>query len=296
MPNSPYSYGLTPQTFERSQRSLGYDLYREMAQARAAAQASVAFQVLQTGLLHQMSGSLYSIHAEMMEVRQLYEEAVAIQQELLSRDQMQAYLEEFIYQAEKLIKECLQKTDIPLSARYFVLVGVLDRVEDEGLGTAIIRGRDNKAAFEQALFQAKRLSDKLAEHQEVKAAIAWGREEARRIRERQQQEMIAIQTQVQTLEQRLGVLASSKRRFTIQDIAAEQWGRLASISDPTQQTILILATLCLLPVLLFPLLFALPFIILGGFIMAKQKTAEYNRSIEEEMAAVCEQLSAMEDV
>ena len=153
-----------------------------MASIRANTQASVAFQALQTGLLAQMNGSMNSIHAEMANVRQQQSEALAIQQELLNREQIQNHLEEFVFQAEKLVVECSKTTtDIPASSRYFLLMGVLGKIKKEGIGTPIIKGRENKAAFEKVVTDTKGLTQRLLNDPEVQDAIKWAEAERKRL-------------------------------------------------------------------------------------------------------------------
>ena len=168
------------------------DPYHELASIRANTQASVAFQALQSGLLVQMNHSMNGIHAEMEMVRQQQDEALAIHQELLNREQMQSHLEEFIYQAEKLVAECSKAaTDIPLSSRYFLLVGVLGKIKNDGISTSIIKGRENKATFEKVMQDTQQLTLRLKKEPEVQEAISWAEEERQRReaeRERNEQE------------------------------------------------------------------------------------------------------------
>lgn len=109
----------------------------------------LALQALQTGLLIKMSATMDYIHAEIINIRRQQAEALAIQQELLGRERLQAFLEELIHQAQKLISECsVRNTSLAPDARYFLVTTLLAYVEDKGIGTPIIRGRDNKAAFD----------------------------------------------------------------------------------------------------------------------------------------------------
>jgi|GEM_PF-3016356 len=171
--------------------------YQELASIRANTQASVAFQALQTGLLAQMSGSMNGIHAEMANVRQQQSEALAIQQELLNREQIQGHLEELVFQAEKLVVECSKTTtDIPASSRYFLLMGVLGKIKKDGIGTPIIKGRENKAAFEKVVNDTKTLTQRLLQDTEVQEAVEWAEaERLRKIAEQKQLKAKRIQEQ-----------------------------------------------------------------------------------------------------
>ena len=128
---------------------------------------------VQSGMLSKMSSTLDRINAEMAAVRKLQTESLAIQKELLARDNLQAFLEEFIYQAQKLVAECSsEQSQLAASTRYFLLSGLLSYSQKTGINTAMIRGRENKFAFDAAIDQAKNTKRLLAETDEVKEAIA----------------------------------------------------------------------------------------------------------------------------
>jgi hypothetical protein len=96
-----------------------------------------------------------SIHSEVAQAKQQQAEALAIQQELLARERLQTRLEEMIYQTEKLVAECSKgDSDTPASTWYFLLDGVLRQIEQDGIATPVIKGRDNKAAFERVVREA----------------------------------------------------------------------------------------------------------------------------------------------
>ena len=121
-----------------------------------------------------MAGSLNNIQAEMDAVRRQNLEGLAIQQEMLRREQLQGQLEEFVYNTEKTVAAYSDsKCDDPVTTRYFVLKGIIDTVQQNGISTTIIRGRENKAAFEQALGDVNRLVAVLETEPEVKEALDW---------------------------------------------------------------------------------------------------------------------------
>ncbi len=155
--------------------------YQELARIRAASENNLAFQTIQTGVLTSLNGVMGSIHSEMAEVRQLHAEGLAAQQELLQREALQDRIEEFLYQAEKLVEKCSSRdTDIPYSSRYFLLQGVIHSVHHEGISTAIIKGRENKKAFDDVVAKINKMLSKLSEIAEVKEAIEWAEAENRR--------------------------------------------------------------------------------------------------------------------
>tara|TARA_R110002167_G_scaffold207033_3_gene411227 strand:- start:9015 stop:9941 length:927 start_codon:yes stop_codon:yes gene_type:complete len=155
--------------------------YQELARIRAASENNLAFQTIQTGVLTNLNGVMGSIHSEMAEVRQLHAEGLAAQQELLQREALQDRIEEFLYQAEKLVEKCSSRdTDIPYSSRYFLLQGIVHSVHNEGISTAIIKGRENKKAFDDVVAKINKMLSKLSEIAEVKEAIEWAEAENRR--------------------------------------------------------------------------------------------------------------------
>lgn len=164
------------------------DIYRELASIRAHAQANTFFNALQTGLLSEMDASMQAIHSEMADARRLHEEGLAAQQEMLQREALQNYLEEFIYQTEKLVNECKTNTKLPPSSRYFMLISAAERLKQENISTPIIRGRDNKAAFDRVVTEIKSMASALKNDPEVQEAIAWAKAEQKKLADRQRAE------------------------------------------------------------------------------------------------------------
>lgn len=161
--------------------SHGQNVYHELARIRAATQVSAAFQAIQTGVMAEMNGALDSIHGEMAEVRLLHEESMAAQQAMVQREALQDRLEEFIYQTEKLVNEFKsRKSDVPMSSRYFTLLGILEQIKQENISTSMIRGRDNKAAFDRVVSDIRAVAKALKSEPEVQEAIAWAKEEQRK--------------------------------------------------------------------------------------------------------------------
>jgi hypothetical protein len=86
--------GLSERAFMPTQ----YDYYRELVKTRQGIEWN-------TLLVAEVANSLQSIHDEIEAVRRTTTAAMAIQQELLNREMIQAKLEEFIYQAERMVDE-----------------------------------------------------------------------------------------------------------------------------------------------------------------------------------------------
>lgn len=164
---------------------------KDIKDIRGSADNSVMLQAMQMGLLSGMSATMDSIHSEMAKARKHQVDALAIQQELLSREQVQAYLEEFIYQTQKLVAECSKAdSDIPASTRFFLLRGVLMHTTKEGIATPIIKGRDNKAAFDEVVNASRILCNQLQRDPQVQKAIAWAKQvEAQRKLEEEEERL-----------------------------------------------------------------------------------------------------------
>lgn len=174
-----------------------FDYYREISRTRAATQGILAVQAVQTVFLNDISNSLGSIHSEMAAIRATADQGLALQQEMLQREVIQSRLEEFIYQMQKVVTE-FEKSDgaYPSSTRYFLLKGMLETIEQEGIGTPVIRGRENKATFEATTAKVREMTTRLLKDAEVQEAIAWSQAEQKRLddeRQKQAQERARMQ-------------------------------------------------------------------------------------------------------
>jgi hypothetical protein len=233
------------------QAPTSFDSYRELVKTRQGVEWNNV-------LLGDISDSLVSIHAEIAQARRISVEALAIQQELLSREVIQGKLEEFIYQLEKMVNEFQKReADVVPSTQYFLLLGVLKTIQSEGISTAIIRGRDNKAAFETAVSRASTLHKQLQAHPEVQQAITWAKEEQKRLddrraaeeeagrkkadeeeRIRRQQAEAATkakeehQAQITSLHQRIEKLKVSKKKLEFNDWYKKQFAFLDKYEPP----------------------------------------------------------------
>ncbi len=266
------------------------DTYQELASIRANTQASVAFQALQTGLLAQMSGSMDGIHAEMANVRQQQSEALAIQQELLNREQIQSHLEEFIFQAEKLVAECSKTTtDIPASSRYFLLMGVLGKIEDDGIGTPIIKGRDNKSAFEKVVNDTKGLTQRLLKDPEVQDAIKWAEAERKRLEaERVQAERERV-AHIKQLENTLSSLEGQLQKVSM-TVVLKEWREYIKGKLPEAYRTPLFVAICAACVIIWPSILV---ILLFAWGESGKREKELNKDIDEKIAITMQQLSEL---
>jgi hypothetical protein len=138
--------------------------------------------------LRQINDTLSVVLAEMDAIRRtqaqgiaLQQQALAVQQAMLAREVFQDRLEEFVYQFGKLIGHCeADDSEYPPPTRYFLLDGVFRQIAAAGISTAVIKGRDNKAAFDGCVAKGKTLFRQLAGHPDVKEALAWAEGEKKR--------------------------------------------------------------------------------------------------------------------
>lgn len=138
--------------------------------------------------LRQINDTLSVVLAEMDAIRRtqaqgvaLQQQALAVQQAMLAREVFQDRLEEFVYQFGKLIGHCeADDSEYPPPTRYFLLDGVFRQIAAAGISTAVIKGRDNKAAFDACVTKGKTLFRQLAGHPDVKEALAWAEGEKQR--------------------------------------------------------------------------------------------------------------------
>jgi hypothetical protein len=164
------------------------DYQRVLKNERFHRELQTAMMAGQSALMMNMSGALNSLQSEMVTVRQMHADGLAIQQEVLQREQFQGQVEEFIYNTEKMIEDfSAQNCEVLPSIRYFSLVGIAETVKQVGIGTAVIRGRDNKAAFESAMESVKGLLGQLKTHPEVIEAVQWAKAEQGRIADQNRQ-------------------------------------------------------------------------------------------------------------
>ena len=167
------------------------------------------FQVLQSSMMAQMGDTLNSIGAEMAAA---HSESLAVQQEMLQREKFQEMVEELIYQTEKMVAAFSEPTcDVPLAQRYFGLQGVLDTVEQFEIQTSIIRGRDNKAAFERAMDGARRLCSELKKHSEVRDTIAFIESEQERTERLEEEQEAKKEAKLTELAAEIASLQSAKK-------------------------------------------------------------------------------------
>lgn len=288
MVNDPQHYGISSRSgLPPMQGNLAYDTYVEQARTRAAAEKSLVFQQIQTALLGSMAGTLSSISSEMDQIRGLHQEALAVQQELLRREAMQQHLEEMIFQADKLVAQCADpRTDMPPSSRFFLLQGFLKTVEQQGIGTPIIKGRDNKAAFERVVQQAADQVQRLSKDPEVQQAVAWAKkleDQRRRKRKQIEQELASLRSKLESLRQR-------KNPVTLGQVASRWMDKVKEAVPPKQRVLVLvlglLGAFCLLPFTVVAVTFALPVGLIAMAVERNRLNRKDNEKLYEKIGRV----------
>lgn len=155
------------------------------------------------------------LQAELHHMNQRLGDALSIQTAVVEREILQDKLEEFIYQFEKVVEaaddESAQESSV---TKFFRLAYFLGIVEEENINTSLIRGRDNKAAFERTVARAQKLAASLKRNPDVTAAIA----EIKQEEAKKRREELREQERKQKLRQKREEL--SKRRRNIAVLAA----------------------------------------------------------------------------
>jgi hypothetical protein len=143
--------------------------------------------------LRSLNDTLDIILSETSGLRSAQLQGLALQQAMLARDVFQDKMEELVYQFEKTLKSFEQpSSEYPPSTQYYIVDGFLKQIESLGISTAVIKGRENKGAFDTCMSSAKQLHRKLTTHPEVKEALAWA--------ERESQRQVALVVQQQNAE------------------------------------------------------------------------------------------------
>lgn len=153
------------------------DIYYELERSRLSASSGLAqldeqLQRANLGLTEVREG-LNNVQDELEGIRRNQRASLALQQEILNRDKLQALIEELIYSAEKMLQGVAADSSVAPSTKFFIVAGLISSVDQNGIATPVIRGLDNKARFDNALAKAKNIANSLKEHPEVKAAIEW---------------------------------------------------------------------------------------------------------------------------
>lgn len=251
-----------------------------------AAKQSVQLQALQVNLLAHMSNALGAIHAEVAQARAHHQEALALQQQMLAREELQSHLEEFIYQTEKLVIEC-RSTAYPLSTRYFLLDAVVQEVEREGIATPVIRGRENKTAFERVFAEVQKLRSALKNDPEVKAALAW----AAKIDKQRAEQRHQIELKMKPYQQQLATLRKGKNSVTMRDTWNHTVKKIGGMIPAKYHVLAIVFACCVAPFTIM----ATPIFVIALISDKSRLNQERNAEIDAQMEAVEKKLRVLQD-
>ena len=288
------------------------DYQKVLANERFHRQMQTGMMAVQTSLALDMSGSLRGIQAQMAQVRQMHEEGLAAQQEMLRMEQFQSTIEEFIYKTEKMIEAYSGgESDVAPSTRYFSLRGVKDTVQQFGLGTPLIRGRENKAAFETAMESVDALLGQLKTNPEVVEALQWAKAEQQRIAEEKQkkeeedrQAAAEKETRRAQFLQEIERLKATRKKFAFSTWYSQKFGaylkreppydKLPVLSSMSEKNYPLIAAIILWGPLPFGLCYGCVWIPLFYVHAKKHAEDEMNAAVNGEITKLEQQLASLQ--
>ena len=146
----------------------------------AAAHESNRLGRAQLDELRVINHAFDTVVGEVGEIRRTQQEGLELQRAIFARDVFQDAMEDFVYKFQKTLAEFGRpETAYPPEIQFHQLRQIIEQVDRYEITTACIRGRDNKAAFDACLTEAREAYRQLARHPEVRQLLA-GEEAARR--------------------------------------------------------------------------------------------------------------------
>ena len=138
-------------------------------------------------------------------------------------------MEEFVYQFQKMITE-FQKSqpEFPPSTQYFILDSMFRQIDAASLSTAVVKGRENKAVFDDCVSKGKTLYRQLTKHPEVAQAIRWAEGERKKQLSLQQQKAGEEQKrreEVQDIGRQIERLEASRKKLTLMEWFKNRFGK-----------------------------------------------------------------------
>lgn len=169
---------------------------------------------LQTGMSVLQTAAAAHMSRQLAEMRQQNADALAMQQQSMEREQLQAEIEEFVYSTQKILDSYDEPNcNVGVVERFVGIGQLLNSVNEWGLGTPMIRGRENKAAFEKMLRHAEESYARLEQEPEVKKAIAQANAEQARLEQEQEARLAKVAARKSEIERQIGTL--SQQRWTL---------------------------------------------------------------------------------
>ena len=124
-------------------------------------------------LLGGMGASLGLLNLQMAELRASNATQVALQQLILQRDEIQQHLEELVYQGQKMVEAFADPGDkTPAIQKGLLLRSFYMCVTKAGIGTAAIRGLQNKKVFDALISEVKSQYRQLGHDPAIRKAVA----------------------------------------------------------------------------------------------------------------------------
>lgn len=168
--------------------------------------------------LQAVNSTLDGVLTEMAAIRRTQAEGLALQQAMLAREVFQDRMEEFVFQFDKLIGQCERSgSDFPPAMQFYLLDGMFKQIDAAGISTAVIKGRDNKAAFDACVARGKTLFKQLVKHPDVRQAIAWAESEQKKRLALDQKRAGDVQQrrdEIKDISRQIERLEESRVRFT----------------------------------------------------------------------------------
>jgi hypothetical protein len=183
--------------------------------------------------LRNINYTMDALLAEMESIRQTQAQGLALQQAMLARELFQDKMEEFVYQFQKMIAE-FQKpgSDYPPPTQYYLLDGMFKQIDAAGLTTAVIKGRENKASFDDCVAKGKTLYRQLTKHPEVQQAIAWAESERKKrlaLEQKRAGEEQKRREEIQGIHRQIEKLEGSRKKLGILDWLNHRFGNLPEV-------------------------------------------------------------------
>lgn len=92
---------------------------------------------------------------------------------------IEAWIEEFVYKFNKTVTNISNNPGQPVDD-YGVLISFFETIKEKSLDTPLIKGLENKSAFEQVLLKAQNLLDQLSKNPQVQTHL--GQQEEARVK------------------------------------------------------------------------------------------------------------------
>ncbi len=120
-----------------------------------------------------MHASIEMLSDQLAEIQETNSTQLAIHQLVLHRDELQQLLEELIYQGQKMVEAFSKNDDSTPSVQKALLIRSFQLcLAGSGIGTGMIRGLENKRAFDSLISQLEVLYKQLSSDPDVLKAIA----------------------------------------------------------------------------------------------------------------------------